>query len=252
MPADDPESVPHGRFKRSGSAHRTIGSARPRSGSRCWAFLRSSPRSEPVASGERDNGHDRNAASGVRASAAGGPGPLAKAGAPDGRGRAAGLHGRDPPGSVSDRLPVDPHHRLAVPAPGDCGVRARRPGRRVGQPGWRVPRAQRLRFPLWAATSCRYGSACSGSPRSARPPESWLGWSRWRPSRRWRCARWSQIRAPGLDSRGMVRLAGWPPACRQPGLRRRQSPGFAFWPSYYWAPQLLAQAAREPRQPSAA
>ena len=49
---------------------------------------------------------------------------------------APGLDRRDPPGPLRDRLQVHSHHRVAIPASGDPGVRARRNCPRYPVAGW--------------------------------------------------------------------------------------------------------------------
>ena len=100
----------------------------------------------------------------------------------DRRGGAPGLDRRDPPGPLRDRLRVHSHHRVAVPASGDPGVRARRILSRYPAVGWppsapcsrcppsaprghvtpdRTHRMRQSRMPRVpaAATGCRAGVA---------------------------------------------------------------------------------------------
>lgn len=81
----------------------------------------------------------------------------------DRRGGAPGLDRRDPPGPLRDRLQVHSHHRVAVPASGDRGVRARRNCRGIRQPAGRRRRPVRAVHPRrHAATSRLTGRAVCG------------------------------------------------------------------------------------------
>ena len=81
----------------------------------------------------------------------------------DRRGGAPGLDRRDPPGPLRDRLQVHSHHRVAVPASGDPGVRARRNCRGIRQPADRRRRPVRAVHPRrHAATSRLTGRAVCG------------------------------------------------------------------------------------------
>ena len=93
--------------------------------------------------------------------------------------------------------------------------------------------------PPWAAICSRSGSACSGSPRCARPRESWPGSSTWPPSPRWsRLATCARSRAesrpaPGWPPPGPGRAGGGQrsPArccrCRSPSPKAQPAPGAA-------------------------
>ena len=105
---------------------------------------------------------------------------------------APGLDRRDPPGPLRDRLQVHSHHRVAIPASGDPGVRARRNCRGIRYPvaGWppsapfsrcppsaprghvtpdRTRRVRQSRMPRVpaAVAGCRAGVACAGQGTSA-------------------------------------------------------------------------------------
>jgi len=100
----------------------------------------------------------------------------------DRRGGAAGRDRRDPPGPLRDRLQAHSHHRVAVPASGDRGVRARRNCR-----GSRLAAAGAL-FALSAPGATRPSSRLTGRAVCGR-----VGCRAYRRQRRdvalgWQCA----------------------------------------------------------------
>ena len=135
----------------------------------------------------------------------------------------ADRHRGDPSRPVPDRLPDDPHDRLAVPAPGDRGLRPGAGGTghprpaRPARAGWPPRPEPASPSPPSAGTSCRSGSGCSGSRRSARPPASSPASWRWPPSRSWPRLRLLPLRRrPRRTPRRGPRLHSRPGSPRRP------------------------------------
>ena len=165
----------------------------------------------------------------LKAAAAGGPSRLAGGGF-----GSADRHRGDPSRPVPDRLPDDPDDRLAVPAAGDRGLRpgaggAGHPGPvRRPRAGWRPRPEPASPWPPWPGTSCRSGSGCSGSTRSARPPASSPASWRWPPSWSWPRSRWLPPgeRPGGRRGSGLGQIpCPDPPGGRPGGRSDRRRPG---------------------------